>query len=355
MDFETFRLEEAAKWMAEQGPNAEIILSTRVRLARNVMNYPFPLKGSLEVKEQFLNEMETLLPSLSEVIGEPLTLVKMRDLTAVERRTLVEKHLISPSLAEKEESGAYVVSKSEKISFLLNEEDHIRIQCLFTGLRLEEAYDVANAVDDLLESNFAYAYHPTVGYLTACPTNLGTGMRASVMLHLPALVLTNQLQSIMPAIQKLGFVIRGFYGEGTEALGHIFQVSNQTTLGNDEQTTIQSLHHVIKQLIATEESSRKLLTEQSRIQLEDHIYRALGVLKSSRILPSKEAFQCLSYVKLGVQLGMIAQIEQLRLNELMIFMQPALLQKYANESLSMLERDVRRATLMRSALKHVGE
>lgn len=233
---------------------------------------------------------------------------------------------------------------------MINEEDHIRIQCLFPGLQLTEALEAANEIDDWLESNIEYAFDETHGYLTSCPTNVGTGLRASVMMHLPGLMLTQQLNRIIPAINQLGLVVRGIYGEGSEALGNIFQISNQITLGKSEMDIVEDLKSVVGQLISQERSAREALRKTSNIQLEDRVYRSYGILANCRIIETKEAARCLSDVRLGIDMGYIKNVSRNILNELMIVTQPGFLQQYAGGQLRPNERDIRRAGLIRERL-----
>jgi protein arginine kinase len=275
----------------------------------------------------------------------------MGELTALDKRVLVEKHLISPQLAEDSAFGACLLSPNEEVSIMINEEDHIRIQCLFPGLQLNEALQVANSLDDWIEEKIDYAFDEKRGYLTSCPTNVGTGLRASVMMHLPALVLTQQMNRIVPAINQLGLVVRGIYGEGSEALGNIFQISNQMTLGKSEEDIVQDLMSVVQQLITQERSAREALVKTSNIQLEDRVFRSYGLLAHSRVMETKEAAKCLSNVRLGIDLGYITDISRSILNELMILTQPGFLQQYAGGPLKPNERDVRRASLIRERMR----
>ena len=236
------------------------------------------------------------------------------------------------------------------ISIMINEEDHLRIQCLMSGLQLKEALQLANVLDDWMEEEIDYAYDEERGYLTSCPTNVGTGLRASVMMHLPGLVLTQQLNQIIPAINQLGLVVRGMYGEGSQALGNIFQISNQITLGKSEKDIVEDLTDVVQQIIAQERAAREALVKTSHIQLEDRIFRSYGVLSKARIIETKEASTCISDVRLGIDLGFINDISKSILNELMILTQPGFLQKYAGGPLRPFERDMRRAALIRERL-----
>ncbi|APB37861.1 protein arginine kinase [Heyndrickxia coagulans] len=350
MSLEHFLHEASSSWMNEQGPESEIVLTSRVRLARNLKNFRFPSLFSTEEAREIMKTIQDIARNHfpAEMQAEFL---KMDELKPLEKRVLVEKHLISPQLAEEAGDGAVILSSGEDISIMINEEDHLRIQCLSPGLQLHETLQKANQLDDLLENWVDYAFDETLGYLTSCPTNVGTGIRASAMMHLPGLVLTQQIKQIIPAIHQLGLVVRGIYGEGSEAIGNIFQISNQVTLGTSEDNIVSDLTSVIRQIITQERSAREALVQTSNIQLEDRVYRSLGVLQNSRIIETKEAARCLSDVRLGIDLGYIQNISKQILNELMILMQPGFLQLYAGRALSPYERDIRRATLIRERLR----
>jgi protein arginine kinase len=277
--------------------------------------------------------------------------VEMSRLKPIEKRVLVEKHLISPNLAEDSNYSAALINETESISIMINEEDHLRIQCLFPGFQLNEALTLASGVDDWLEEMFNFAFDEQRGYLTSCPTNVGTGLRASVMVHLPALMITQRMNRIAPAINQFGLVVRGIYGEGSEALGNVFQISNQITLGKSEEDIVEDLRGVVMQLIQQEKAARRDLLSYSKIQLEDRVYRSYGVLKYSRVIHSKEAAKCLSDVRLGIDLGLIKGVSRNILNELMIITQPGFLQHYFKEALEPDERDVRRAILIRERIQ----
>jgi protein arginine kinase len=277
-------------------------------------------------------------------------LVRMKDLTDLEKRVLVEKHLISPMLAEESRYGAVLLSKDESVSIMINEEDHIRIQVLFPGLQLEKAWQLANQIDDWLEKHLTFAFDDQHGYLTSCPTNVGTGIRASVMVHLPALAMTQQLSRLLPAITQVGLAVRGIYGEGSEALGQLYQVSNQVTLGQSEEEILSNLQGVVRQIIEHEHVARRRLQEVSPIQLEDRVHRSYGILSHSRIIDSKEAMKRLSDVRLGIDLGLIHGVSANVMNELMVMTQPGFLQQYAGQHLNAEQRDIRRARLIRERL-----
>ncbi|MDQ0163542.1 protein arginine kinase [Bacillus alveayuensis] len=351
MSLQNFINSAMSAWMSQEGPDSDIVLSSRIRLARNLEMFKFPTLFSNEEAKAVLDVFEKKFAGKTfKGIGN-FELIKMNDLQPIQKRVLVEKHLISPHLAEDSSYGGCLLSNNEEVSIMLNEEDHIRIQCLFPGFQLKEALNVANQLDDWIESEIDYAFDEQRGYLTSCPTNVGTGLRASVMMHLPALVITQQINRIIPAINQLGLVVRGIYGEGSEALGNIFQISNQITLGKSEEDIVDDLISVVRQLIEQERSAREALYKTNQIQLEDRVFRSLGTLSYSRIIQSKEAIQCLSDVRLGIDLGIIQNISRSILNELMILIQPGFLQQYSGGALRPDERDVRRAALIRERLQ----
>ncbi|MEH7308333.1 protein arginine kinase [Neobacillus drentensis] len=351
MSLERFLNQAVSSWMSAEGPDSDIVLSSRIRLARNFDAYKFPTLFSHDEAKMIIEKMEEIIgQSFVEKFGQ-MELLKIDELQPLQKRVFVEKHLISPNLAEDSPYGAVLLTENEEVSIMINEEDHIRIQCLFPGLQLSEALDAANEIDDWLESNIQYAFDEKHGYLTSCPTNVGTGLRASVMMHLPGLILTQQINRIIPAINQLGLVVRGIYGEGSEALGNIFQISNQITLGKSEEDICRDLKGVVSQLISQERSAREALRKTSNIQLEDRVFRSLGVLSNSRIIETKEAARCLSDVRLGIDMGYIENMPKTILNELMILTQPGFLQQYAGGSLRPHERDIRRAALIRERIK----
>jgi protein arginine kinase len=346
-----FMNEAISPWMREQGPNHDIVLSSRIRLARNFADVPFPIIAGQKDLEEIREFLKEQFEHRSFQEHQNFEFISIRDLTAIEKSVLVEKHLISPLLAKKEGAAATLISDNEQVSVMINEEDHIRIQIYFPGLQLTKALNKALEFDDWIEDKVNYAFDEKRGFLTSCPTNVGTGMRASVMMHLPALAMTKQINRMMPAINQLGLVVRGIYGEGSEALGNIFQISNQITLGKAEEHIIEDLESVVQQLIEHERKARTRILEQSGIELENRIFRSLGVLEYSRIIESKEAARCLSNVRLGIDLGIIKNISRNILNELMVLTQPGFLQHYAKKTLTMAERDILRASLIRERLQ----
>ena len=347
MSIEKFIQSAVTGWMAAHGEQSDIVMSTRIRLARNLTGFRFPI-ASTEDDAMAVDSAATGV--LLESIEPNYSYMKMSTLPSLERLVLVEKHLISPQLANPDSHGAVILSEDETVSVMVNEEDHIRIQCIYPGLQLEDAYKKADEVDDLLESELSYAFDEDFGYMTSCPSNTGTGMRASVMMHLPALTITKQIERIIPAISRLGMVVRGSYGEGSDAPGNVYQVSNQTTLGKTESEILVDLANITSRLIAHERKSREVLLAKSRLALENRLYRSLGTIVYARLLPMGEAARCLSDVRLGIDLGIIQDVDVSILNELMIFMQPGFLQQYAGTELSQEERDIFRAKLFRERL-----
>jgi protein arginine kinase len=351
LSLEKFINQAVSSWMSDDGPDSDIVLSSRIRFARNLDEYNFPTLFTNGEAEAVVGTIAERARNTSVAAFGQLEMIKMDEIPPLQKRVLVEKHLISPNLAENSVHGAVLLSDNEEVSIMINEEDHVRIQCLFPGFQLSEALGAANEIDDWLEDYVNYAFDEKFGYLTSCPTNVGTGLRASVMMHLPGLVLTQQMNRIVPAINQLGLVVRGIYGEGSEALGNIFQISNQTTLGKSEEDIVDDLKSVVSQIISQERSAREALAKTSNIQLEDRVFRSYGTLANSRIIETKEAARCLSDLRLGIDMGFIKNLSKSILNELMILTQPGFLQQYAGGPLRPNERDIRRAALIRERLK----
>jgi len=338
-------------WLRVEGPEADIVYSSRVRLARNIEGMPFPHAMSAEQAGEISEQMRAAVEALN-ADGRFGTygMFPLSGMGALERQVLVEKHLISPYHARVSRYGAVVVRGDEVVSMLVNEEDHLRVQCMYPGLQLEGAWRLADRIDDVVEGKIRYAFDDRRGYLTACPTNAGTGLRASAMLHLPALIVTGEAERVLNAIGKLGLAARGVYGEGTSAAGGIFQVSNQITLGQSEEDIISNLRAVASRMIQEERMALDRLLRDDRKRLEDRVWRAYGLLTNARILSSGEAAKHLSDVRLGVALGLIEGVDPVRLNELMIQTRPGCLQRLAGRELDAFERDVHRADLVRRRL-----
>ncbi len=338
-------------WMDGSGHLAQIAISSRVRLARNLREEPFPhLLSDNQGRSVVEKIKEAIGPVNSAEPGLNLELAMLNELSQLDRQLLVEKHIMSPQHAGTPTNRAIIISEKEILSIMVNEEDHLRIQCLLSGLQLEEAWNRAVKTDDLLESRLNYAFDVRLGYLTACPTNIGTGLRASVMMHLPGLAMTNQANRVLQALSQLGLAVRGMYGEGTEAVGNLLQISNQITLGKTEDEIINNLSLVTKQVIEQEKMARNFLLKEAQDQLEDRIGRAFGVLTNARIINSQEAMGLLSDMRLGIDLGILKNIDHRDINELLVSTRPSYLQKISNHELSSQERDKKRAEVIRSKL-----
>lgn len=342
---------ETGEWLRGKGPKGEIVMSSRIRLARNLDDLPFPHWAKPVQRAQVLARVQDMIKVSKFLKGSMF--LKIGELSELDRLFLVERHLISREHAvegtESNQKGV-VISDLEIISIMINEEDHLRVQVMQSGFNLQEAWRVLGQVNAEMEEKLAYAFLPEWGYLTACPTNVGTGMRASCMLHLPCLVITKQIDRVLHAITKLGLTARGLYGEGTEALGNFFQLSNQVSLGISEEEILDNMERLIRQVIEQEEAARTALLNQSRNSLEDRIWRAYGTLRSAHLITSNETIEMLSLVRLGVDLGLIATLEQGKVNQLFIQTQPAHLQKLEGRPLTPSERDARRAKLLRESL-----
>ncbi|MDH7577120.1 MAG: protein arginine kinase [Bacillota bacterium] len=340
------------KWMEGTGPYAHIVISSRIRLARNLSDYVFPYLQSPEKAREVIGLARRALstPGVRQKIGA-FTSAALKGLSPLDRQILVEKHLISPQHAGDEGEGRGIILRDdEAVSVMVNEEDHLRIQVLFPALQLDAAWELANQVDDALESKLEFAYDEQYGYLTCCPTNVGTGLRASVMMHLPALVMTNQASRVFTALAKLGLVVRGLYGEGTEAKGNLFQISNQITLGPREEEINGNLTAVSKQVIEQEELARESLQKEKGARLKDRVFRSYGILTNAYIISSEEAMDLLSNLRLGLDLGLLRNLDNRTLNELLVRTRPAFLQKLAGRETDAFNRDFMRAAIIREAL-----
>lgn len=342
-------LSTAGEWLRGEGPHRQIVISSRVRLARNLRNRPFPGWAKKAERTSILELIRSHveeLPEMQEAFSESL-----QDLTALDRQVLVERHLISREHAAKGGGSAVVVNRRQTLSIMINEEDHLRMQSIRSGLQLKQAFKLIDKVDSALESKLDFAFDSRLGYLTACPTNVGTGMRASAMLHLPGLVLSELINQVVQAVSKIGLAVRGLYGEGTEAMGNLFQISNQTTLGEKEEEIINRLSKVIETIIEKEHDARQVLLQKKPNTLFDQIGRAYGVLTYAHAMPSKEALNLLSVLKLGMDLGAFPEDQRLQIDELFIDTQPAHLQKSSQQKLNAEERDHLRAQIIRDRLK----
>lgn len=334
------------------GPHDRIVLSSRVRLARNVRGMAFPGWAKKPERIKALEAIRPAVEGLRQMSGAFSE--SMDNLTALDKQILVERHLVSREHAAKNAGSGVVLNKEESLCVMINEEDHLRMQALRPGLQIKEAWQAIDQVDSVLEKKVEYAFSPVLGYLTACPTNLGTGIRVSAMLHLPALVLSEQINQIIQAVNKLGLAVRGLYGEGTEALGNVFQVSNQMTLGEMETDIVERLNKVLAQLIEHEENARASLLENKPKVVFNQIGRGYGILANAHSISSKETMNLLSLLRLGVDIGLFPGVERSLVDELFLITQPAHLQKRYSEKLSAEERDLLRADMLRERLRHVS-
>ena len=335
---------QTGEWLKGTGPDPEIVMSSRIRLARNLAKYPFPHWASAEQLEGVISDFEDAYKKADYFKGA--LFLRMDQLDSLEKQMLIERHLISRDHTANPEHKAVLVSEREIISIMVNEEDHLRIQVLQSGFNLHDTWKLADRIDEELEQNLEFAVVSDLGYLTCCPTNVGTGLRASCMVHLPALVMTKQAGRIIQAISKLGMTARGLFGEGTEAYGNFFQISNQVTLGRSEEEIVDNLERIIKQIIEQEKTARNSIFANQKLLLDDRISRSLAELKSAKLISSEEALGLLSIIRLGADLGMIKGLDRNILNDLFIQIQPAHLQKKEGKQLSADERDAVRAELI---------
>ncbi len=339
----------AGEWLRGEGPHHQIVVSSRVRLARNLRNRAFPGWAKKAERTSILDLIRPRVEELTEM--QDSFSESLQELSALERQVLVERHLISREHAAKGVGSAVVMNRRQTLSIMINEEDHLRMQSIRSGLQLKQAFKLVDKIDSALEGKLEFAYDQRLGYLTACPTNVGTGMRASAMLHLPGLVLSELINQVIQAVSKIGLAVRGLYGEGTEAMGNLFQISNQTTLGEKEDEIINRLSKVIETIIEKEHDARQVLLQKKSNTLWDQIGRAYGVLTYAHAMASKEALNLLSIIKLGVDLGAFPEDRRLPVDELFIDIQPAHLQKSSQQKLNAEERDHLRAQIIRERLK----
>lgn len=335
-----------SSWTKKEGPYHHIVISSRIRLARNLCKMPMPAFQNETTGFTVLEKVKKAATTVNCGENNKLAFYQMHDLTALERQILLEKHLISPEHKEDGQNKGLLISEDEAVSIMINEEDHLRIQVFAPGLQLEKAWQLADKIDDKLEEQLEYAFDDQRGYLTSCPTNVGTGLRASVMVHVPALVLTRQAGKVFSSLGQLGFVVRGLYGEGTEAIGNLYQISNQITLGQTEMEVIQNLTTLTTQIVEKEEETRKWLLQECSLQLKDRVGRAFGILQYAAMLNSQETLNYLSDVRMGVDLGILnAGLEENNLSEMIILAQSGFIQKHTGKLMESLERDVVRAKL----------
>ena len=350
MRFSTL-VKHPADWMTGKSKDNSVVITSRIRLARNLRDVPFP---GWAMKEERKYIMETILPEIRGLDEMKKGFSQeLSSLESLEKQVLVERHLISREQAARGEGCAAVVNRKQSLSLMVNEEDHLRMQSICAGMHLREAYDLLDSIDRELETKLNYAYDGNLGYLTACPTNLGTGMRASAMLHLPALVITDQISQVLQAVGKIGLAVRGLFGEGTESLGDLFQISNQSTLGESEGAIIDRLERVINQVANHERNARLKMIEEDADILTNKIGRAYGLLKHAHLFDSKEAFTHISLIRLGADLGYFPEGTMQLCDSLMMEIQPAHLQLYAGKELEPEKRDLIRAEIIRDQLQNL--
>jgi len=337
---------QAGEWLRGEGPESDIIISSRIRLARNLADYPFTNRATPEQKLEIAETLSTQIAGLKS--AGPLTYFDLKSLAPLDLEFLVERHLISKEHA-RNDVGGVAINDQETVSIMVNEEDHLRIQVLRSGFRLGETWETIDELDDEIDQRVNYAFSMELGYLTACPTNVGTGLRASVMLHLPALLFTRQIDKVITAVGKMNLVVRGLYGEGTQYAGSLYQMSNQVTLGKSEQEILDNIVSTVPQIVRYERRAREMLLSQNKPKLEDRVFRSLGMLKAARTISSSETITLLSHLRLGINLGLI-KMDIGQVNELFIRALPAHLQKSEGKQLEPGERDSARAAFIRRNL-----
>jgi protein arginine kinase len=336
----------SGEWLKGTGPESDIVMCSRIRLARNLADFPFTNRASRSEKAEIESHVKSAIASA----GLEMSYFDVNSLSSLDRQFLFERQIISRELVEGEGPRGVAVSPRENASIMVIEEDHLRVQYMLSGFRLHEVWDEINSIDDRLEENLAFAYNPALGYLTACPTNVGTGIRVGVMLHLPGLVHTKHIDKVFRALQKINLAVRGLYGEGSQAFGDFYQVSNQQTLGKSEQELIRILNDVVPQVLQYERQARQDLVTDRRQHLHDQVSRAYGVLKTAQTISSEETMLLLSSVRMGINIGLIDDLSIATVNELFIQTQPAFLQKIRGSELGVEERNVARASYLRSRL-----
>lgn len=335
-----------SNWYLQNGKNSDVIISTRVRLARNIKGFNFESRCSEEDRKQILEKIERVLTSL----GYGLQLLRLKDMDDLTKLSLVEKHIISPEFANsKDKSSAILINSEENICIMINEEDHLRMQFFAEGMAIEELMNFAVEVDQKLEKLLEYSYSEKYGYLTACPTNVGTGVRISVMVHLPGLAETGNLNKVLRIVNNFGMSVRGVYGEGSQSMGNIYQISNNQTLGITEQEIVKNMKIITEKVIEQERIARKYLGK-NQVVFADKVYRAFGILQNARLLSSNECIDLLSDVKLGTDMGVISELDDTKVKKLFLYTKPANLQKFCDKVMDTNERDAKRTEVIRQII-----
>ncbi len=343
---------QCGEWLRGSGPESDIVISSRIRLARNLAEFPFIRRCTEHDRSTIERLLREKLSDVDNLIG--LLYLNVEGLASLDRQFLVERQLISRELAESDGARSVAIDANEQCSLMVNEEDHLRIQLMKSGLDLKVAWKQINQIDDQIEARVNYAFHGKLGYLTACPTNVGTGMRVSVMLHLPALVITRQIEKVFRSLQKISLAVRGLYGEGSQAMGDFYQISNQITLGRTEEELIEQVGDVVPVLIDYERRARDYLIRESQNDLRDRVSRAYGILCNAQTISSEETMHLLSSVRMGINLGLIEDVEIPTVNQLFIHTQPAHLQKIRGTELGTADRNVERAVYLQRHLRKGG-
>jgi protein arginine kinase len=341
--------QKCGEWLRGSGPESDIVISSRIRLARNFADFPFIRRCSEQDRTNVESQLRAAIQG--EKSWANLTYIDVNTLDDVDRQFLVERQLISREHAESSGARAVAIDPDEQFSLMINEEDHLRIQVMKSGLDLPAAWKQVDQIDDLLEKSIAFAFHRSLGYLTACPTNVGTGMRVSVMLHLPALVITRQIDKVFRSLQKISLAVRGLYGEGSQAMGDFYQISNQITLGRNEEELITQINEVIPVMIDYERKARQFLITESHEDLHDRVSRAYGILCTAKTISSEETMHLLSSLRMGINLGLIDDLEIPVINKLFIHTQPAHLQKLRGTLLDTADRNAERAHYLQQHLR----
>jgi protein arginine kinase len=342
----------SGEWLRASGSEADIVMSSRIRLARNLATFPFTSRASSHQKADVEALLRDRIGKLD--LNPRLSYLSLANLSPLDRQFLIERQLISREIAAAEGPRGVAFDERETVSLMVNEEDQLRLQVMRSGLALDEVWQEIDRVDDLLEQRLTYAFSEEFGYLTACPTNVGTGMRASVLLHLPALGWAKQIEKVFRALQKINLAVRGLYGEGSRASGDFYQISNQVTLGKSEATILSEIREVIPEIIKYERHARKTLLGENRQALQDRVSRAFGTLSSATMMTSEETMDLLSSVRLGIHLGLLEDVTIATVNELFLNTQPAHLQKLMGTALDGEERNAARARYLRTRLREAG-
>lgn len=333
-------------WYLQSGEKSDVVISTRIRLARNLANFPFVGKCS----QNQLREIQETIKEITPSIGYGLKYIELKNMDDITKMALVEKHIVSPNFAMNENQiGAILINEEENIAIMVNEEDHLRMQVFGSGLELENLMNIAIEIDIKLQELLKYAYSEKYGFLTKCPTNVGTGLRASVMAHLPALTATKNIGKILDIITNFGMNIRGVYGEGSKAQGNMYQISNKQSLGISEDDIIKSLKAITDKVVEQEKLARNYLLKNS-IELEDRVYRSYGILANCKKISSEEAGLLISDIRLGTDLGIIKELNDTKVNKLELYTKPANLQKYAGSQYNSYERDIKRAEIIKEII-----